>query len=104
MKGEKLPNYIIAILALAGAAVVLSCFTFIIVLVSIDILKQRFCTFKQIPLGLVLLTITHILENNLWHLPWRPYVCNLYQIRYALTSLVTAHHIRQGVCVLHVGV
>ena len=40
MKGEKLPNYIIAILALAGAAVVLSCFTFIIVLVSIEILKQ----------------------------------------------------------------
>ena len=25
-------------------------------------------------------------ENNLWQLPWRPHMCTLYQIMYALTS------------------
>ena len=25
-------------------------------------------------------------ENNLWHLPWGPHVCTLYQIMYSLTS------------------
>ena len=25
-------------------------------------------------------------ENDLWHLPWRPHVCTLFQMIYALTS------------------
>ena len=29
-------------------------------------------------------------EKNLWHLPWRPHVCTLYQLMYALTSFVVS--------------
>ena len=25
-------------------------------------------------------------ESNLWHLPWKPHMCTLYQIMYVLTS------------------
>ena len=68
-----------------------------------------FCIFYKC---LILYTYMYIIckytkkstENNLWHLPWRPHVCTLYQVVYALTSFRewsvpdsrSPHHIRQG--------
>ena len=45
--------------------------------------------YRQVPSALEFFTITGISFVNIHrraHLPWRPHVCTLYQIMYALTS------------------